>query len=158
MKLQDFLIGVLAFILFVSICLSVAFNMYGSRNLNLTMDYETNKSVYMFANEVGVPDMGIRGNSSEGMYDSTDEVRKKSIGGESSDTGSATSSEGEQQLSAIKALSAVPASYTVVTRLFAKASSMIGIDARFMAFFLASIVIIISIIFLGSVLKNRLES
>lgn len=158
MKLQDFIIGVFVFILFTSIILSASFHLYQPSNLNVTMDSETNETIYLFANEVGVPEQSINGTANREMQDLSSTIRSKTHGGEDVDTGAETSTDASLMKSSIRAMAAIPKTYSTIQRVLGIFTTRLGLDTRFVTFFVSSIVIIVALILLGSILRSKLQS
>jgi hypothetical protein len=151
MKLQDFLIGIGLFavfsvILFGAINTSNSRGIYSSNYLNITHDADTESAI------ANISSMG-----SETYNDFN------SISGDmDSFTSNASASQERTESSLVgeglNVLTNIPKSYVPVSNVMKVMGRIFQIPAEFTRWVVSSIIIIIILILLGSILKNKLES
>ena len=146
MRLHNFLIGLLMFGLFTTILVFVA------NDIN-TM------SGTPAENEI-MSKLGNLSEETEALYGTSRELRSKSLGGNGTNLGEATGSdtaETRAQASAWSAITSIPTtSFKIIDILMTDIQTELNLPQVFASVFIASIIILVAIIFLSSVLKNKL--
>lgn len=147
MRLQDFLIGMMVVALFTLVILGFAFSTYEA--MDVTIDNQTQTVFEGFERQANTTQTDLFGKAVE--------MQQKAPGGSDVTQGSYDQSFSDAiLLSGWRVISIVPTAYNTFDGLLRVFGNALGIDPIFMYTFMASIVLIISIIFVSSILQNRL--
>jgi hypothetical protein len=146
MRIQDLIIGIIIFALFMLAILGIASSMYGG--MNVIEDNDTAATLSQFETNAQ--------NTKTNMFGVVVEMQNNSIGGSNVNVDSSKSFGDNIISSGIRVVTIASRSFGVLQSTMNTLGNAIGIPSDFIFAFYAIIVLIIIMIFASSVLYNRL--
>lgn len=143
MRVQDFLIALLIFGLFVSIPVGYLFFTYNK--MGVVIDSETNDTL------VGMS--GYASSSNMFMSNLTEDIQSKSPGGQDVNANTDQTYEDNLVKASGRVLSLIPSSYSVFNNGMQKVAAAVDLDPLFVRLGFSVIIIIISFIFISGLFK-----
>jgi ABC-type glycerol-3-phosphate transport system permease component len=146
MRLQDFLIGILIAALFLTVLLGFAYSMYSE--MDVTLDNTTSDAFAAFETSATGAQTDIFGH--------TMDMQRAAPGGSESTTDTSKTAYDNIVGSGINLITLFPKTYSTFNNLIQTLANKAGIPGIFVQVLIAVVVILITIIFVSSVLRNRL--
>lgn len=150
MNIQDFIIGLMAFILCSIVVLLFTYEFYGTENLNIDLDADPQTAT--------LSDMQDKVSEAQGNVTSSNSyMRQRTPGQEEVDLNTPDLQEGDLMKESLTALTKIPTYYEIFVGMLLTMFNSIGVVIYdFFWFFTGAIIVIITLILISSVLRNRL--
>jgi hypothetical protein len=150
MKIQDFIIGLMAFITFSLVILSLVFDMYSADGFDIDLDADNYTYVLStLQNDAQTAQDDARTANTE-LWDNT-------AGQPSADIVSGSISEGDMMRSSLTAITGINSYVTVFTTMIRATFQSVGVNtdsSPLFWFFTSAIIVIVGMILITSMLRN----